>query len=186
MLSPFAPQNVPVEPGKHLPALQELPKDETRHRPRISLYRWLGQHHEDERRVTFKTDEKLEKEQTKEKDGLENMVQKLLQPKVSPNETKEYERLVLVMQNTNHRYIAHPQALTMTVPEQAVPEYTAYIDDAYKNNYTVDESDLKLYETSTSMAAKGMKMRATLVDKDDLSRRRAQTFQAWVKGQRKA
>ena len=83
-----------MDPSKRLPALQEQKKDETRHRPRISLYRWLGQHHEeDERRVTFKTDEKQEKESTKEvKDGIETLVQSLLEPKISLDETKEYER----------------------------------------------------------------------------------------------
>lgn len=84
-----------MDPSKHLPALQEQKKDETRHRPRISLYRWLGQHHGEERRVTFKTDEKQEKEKepTKEvKDGMETLVENLLEPKISLDETKEYER----------------------------------------------------------------------------------------------
>ena len=88
-----------MDPSKRLPALQEQKKDETRHRPRISLYRWLGQHNEEEeeeeeeRRVTFKADEKQEKEPTKEvKDGMETLVQSLLEPKISLDETKEYER----------------------------------------------------------------------------------------------
>lgn len=95
VLSPFKPQNVPVDPGKHLPALQEeQKKDDTRHRPRMSLYRWLGSHHEEEeRRVTFKPDEKGDKDQNKEtKDGIEHIVQGLLDPKISRDETKEYER----------------------------------------------------------------------------------------------
>jgi hypothetical protein len=82
-----------VDPSKRLPALQDQKKDETRHRPRISLYRWFQHHEEDERRVTFKTDEKQEKEPTKEvKDGIETLVQSLLEPKISLDETKEYER----------------------------------------------------------------------------------------------
>ena len=57
------------------------------------LYRWLGQHHGEERRVTFKTEEKQEKEPTKEvKDGMETLVENLLEPKISLDETKEYER----------------------------------------------------------------------------------------------
>ena len=73
----------------------------------------------------------------------------------------------------------------MTVHEKAHPEYSAYVDDAYGNNYTVEENDLKMYERSTSLAERGMTMRATLVDKDELSRRKAQGFQSWVKGQQR-
>jgi hypothetical protein len=73
----------------------------------------------------------------------------------------------------------------MTIHEKAHPEYLAYVNDTYMNNHPVEENDAKLYETSTSIAEKGMAMRATLVDKDELSRRKAQGFQTWVKGQRK-
>jgi hypothetical protein len=73
----------------------------------------------------------------------------------------------------------------MTVLEKAPPEYTAYIDNAYTNEHSIEESDLKLYEINTSLVERGMTMRATLVDKDELSRRKAQGYQMWVKGQRK-
>jgi hypothetical protein len=86
---------------------------------------------------------------------------------------------------TDQRYIAHPRALTMTVHEKAHPEYTAYVNDTYGNNHTVEENDVKMYETITSLAEKGMTMRATLVDKDESSRRKAQGFQSWVKGQQR-
>jgi len=96
VISPFAPQNVSVDPSEKLPALQEQKKDETRHKPRISLYRWLGQHQEEEeRRVTFKTDEKQEKEpvkETKDTGGMEAVIQNYIEPKVSSDETREYER----------------------------------------------------------------------------------------------
>jgi hypothetical protein len=84
---------VHVEAIKQIPPLQEK-KAETRHKPRISLYRWLGQHHdEEEKKVTFSTDEKQEKEVTKEvKEGIETIVQNSVDPKVSLDETKEYER----------------------------------------------------------------------------------------------
>jgi hypothetical protein len=81
--------------------------------------------------------------------------------------------------------MAHPQALTMTVSEKGHPEYTAYVEGAYANNYGVEENDLRLYETSTSIVEKGMMMRATLLEKDEVTRRKAQTFQTWIKGQRK-
>lgn len=43
--------------------------------------------------MTFKTEEKQEKEPTKEvKDGMETLVENLLEPKISLDETKEYER----------------------------------------------------------------------------------------------
>lgn len=93
MLSPFRPQNVPVDPSKHLPALHEQKKGESRHRSRISLYRWLGQQNGEERRVTFKTEEDEDKDQSKDaKDGMETIIQGLLEPRVSPAETNEYER----------------------------------------------------------------------------------------------
>jgi hypothetical protein len=85
-----------VDPGK----LSSLPekKDESRHRPRISFYRWLGQHHdEEEKRVTFKPDEKAEKpvEPPKEiKEGMATIIDGLLEPTISLKETKEYERCV--------------------------------------------------------------------------------------------
>jgi hypothetical protein len=72
----------------------------------------------------------------------------------------------------------------MTVSEKVHPEYTAYVDDIWKN-HSIDESDQKLYETSTSLAEKGMAMKATLVEKGELSRRKAQGFQTWVKGQQR-
>jgi hypothetical protein len=101
VLSPFRPQQVPVDPAKHLPALQEpAKKDETRHRPRISLYRWLGSHVQDEedqqRKVTFKPDGDNAPEKDappkENKDAIENVIQSLLEPKISSDETKEYER----------------------------------------------------------------------------------------------
>ena len=73
----------------------------------------------------------------------------------------------------------------MTVSEKVHPEYTAYVNDIWKNNHSIDENDQKLYETSTSLAEKGMAMKATLVEKDELSRRKAQGFQTWVKGQQR-
>jgi hypothetical protein len=101
VLSPFRPQQVPADPAKHLPALQEPAKqDETRHRPRISLYRWLGSHVQDEedqqRKVTFKPDGDNAPEKDappkENKDAIENVIQSLLEPKISSDETKEYER----------------------------------------------------------------------------------------------
>ena len=74
-------------------AIPEEKKEESRHRPRISFYGWLRQQGDEERRVTFKTEEKVEGEVTKEgKEGIENVVQNYLQPKISSKETKEYER----------------------------------------------------------------------------------------------
>lgn len=73
----------------------------------------------------------------------------------------------------------------MTVHEKVHPEYTAYVNDVYRDNQTVGEHDVKMYETTTSLAEKGMMMRATLVDKDESSRRKAQGFQSWVKGQQR-
>ena len=84
-----------MDPSEKLPALQEPKKDETRHKPRISLYRWLGQHHEEEeRRVKFQTDEKYDKEPAKEtkESGNETYIQNYAEPKGSSNETREYER----------------------------------------------------------------------------------------------
>jgi len=103
ILSPFRSQHVPVDPAKHLAALQETKKDETRHRPRISLYRWLGSHVQDadeqQRHVAFKTDSTGGADNDKEtstnkenKDAIENVIQSLLDPKISSDETKEYER----------------------------------------------------------------------------------------------
>jgi len=96
LISPFRPQNVPVDPAKHLPALhEETKKDENRHRPRISLYRWLGQRHDHgERRVTFKMDENQAVEPTEPKEAIETIVESLLEPKVSVDEAKEYERYI--------------------------------------------------------------------------------------------
>ena len=84
------------------------------------------------------------------------------------------------------RYIAHPQALTTTLLEKSHPEYTAYVQDAYHNNYTVNDSDHGLYDNAVSLPVKGMQMRATLLEKDEISRRKAQGFQTYVKGQRKS
>jgi len=81
--------------------------------------------------------------------------------------------------------MAHPQALTTTLLEKSHPEYTAYVQDAYTNHYTVDEGDQTLYDNTVSLPIKGMQMRATLLEKDELSRRKAQGFQTYVKGQRK-
>lgn len=74
----------------------------------------------------------------------------------------------------------------MTAPEKVHPEYTDYVDDACKSNYVVDESDLKLYKTSASLAEKTMTMRSTFTEKDEFSRRKAQGYQTWIKGQRKS
>ena len=73
----------------------------------------------------------------------------------------------------------------MTVHEKHHPEYTKYVQDTYTNNHAVEENDYKMYEQSMSLPVKGMEMRATLVEKDEQSRRKAQGFQTWVKGQRK-
>lgn len=73
----------------------------------------------------------------------------------------------------------------MTVHEKAHPEYLAYINDAAESNYCVDDNDIKLYENVITIAEKALAMRATLVDKDDLSRRKAQGYQTWVKGQQR-
>ena len=69
--------------------------------------------------------------------------------------------------------------------EKSHPQYAAYVDNAHKSNHKVDENDLKLFEANTSLAEKGMAMRASLVDKDEVTRRKAQGFQAWLKGHRK-
>jgi hypothetical protein len=116
---------------------------------------------------------------------METLIQGLLEPKISLDETKEYERYHVEWSVVNSRYIAHPRTLTMTVHEKAHPEYSAYVNDIWINNHPVDENDQKLYETSTSLAEKGMAMRSTFVDKDGLSRRKAQEFQTWVKGQQR-
>jgi len=67
------------------------------------LYRWLGQqYNEDERRVTFKEEEKQDKEpplQKEAKEAIETIVEGLLEPKISDDETKEYERYFLVKGN---------------------------------------------------------------------------------------
>jgi hypothetical protein len=73
----------------------------------------------------------------------------------------------------------------MTIHEKSHPEYTAYVEDAYSDKLSVDKNDVNLYESSTTLPEKGMAMRATLVEKDEVSRRKAQGFQTWVKGQRK-
>ena len=95
VISPFRQQNYNVQPIEQVPPIKaEEKKSETRQKPRIYLYRWLGQHDaEDERKVTFKTEEKAEKEPAKEvKDPTEVLVQSLLDPQVPPDETIEYER----------------------------------------------------------------------------------------------
>ena len=67
------------------------------------MYRWLGQqYNEDERRVTFKEEEKQDKEpplQKEAKEAIETIVEGLLEPKISDDETKEYERYFLVKGN---------------------------------------------------------------------------------------
>ena len=73
----------------------------------------------------------------------------------------------------------------MTVHEKAHPEYLAYVNDAAKSAYRVDENDIKLYDAVTTIGAKAVAMRATLVDKDEVSRRKAQVYQTWVKGQQR-
>ena len=90
VISPFRPQNFNFAPIEQVPPIQEeTKKSDPKHR--LYLYRWLGHHPEEERKVTIKIEEKVEKETPKEaKDPLETMVQNLLEPKVS--ETKEYER----------------------------------------------------------------------------------------------
>lgn len=100
MISPFRPQQVHVDSGKHHVALPEK-KDESRHRPRISFYRWLGQHHDDEdKRVNFKLEDKQEKEIPKEvKEGMGTIVSGLLEPTISSTETKEYERYVSLIRH---------------------------------------------------------------------------------------
>jgi hypothetical protein len=75
-------------------------KDEKGKGPGISLYRWLGQRQGDEqRKVTFKTDEKPDKDagQAKEnkEEGLEAAISNYLNPQVSETEMSEYERYSL-------------------------------------------------------------------------------------------
>lgn len=95
VISPFRQQNYNFQPIEQVPPIkEEEKKSEARQKPRIYLYRWLGQHNaEDERKVTFKAEEKAEKEPAKEvKDATEVLVQSLLDPQVPPDETREYER----------------------------------------------------------------------------------------------
>ena len=75
--------------------------------------------------------------------------------------------------------------MTTTLLEKSHPEYTAYVEDAYNNNYAVNDGDHSMYDTAVSLPIKGMQMSATLLEKDELSRRKAQGFQTYVKGQRK-
>jgi hypothetical protein len=75
--------------------------------------------------------------------------------------------------------------LTTTLLEKSHPEYTAYVEDAYNNSYAVNDGDHSMYDTAVSLPIKGMQMSATLLEKDELSRRKAQGFQTYVKGQRK-
>jgi hypothetical protein len=139
-------------------------------------------------------DEKQAVEPTREtKEAIETIVENLLDPRVSVDETKEYERshspssvvLLRLLQSADYRYIAHPRSLTMTVHEKAHPEYLAYINNAANSKYHVDENDLKLYDAVTMVPEKTLAMRATLVDKDEVSRRKAQGYQTWVKGQQR-
>jgi len=73
----------------------------------------------------------------------------------------------------------------MTVHEKTYPEYLTYVNDAAKNNYGVDDNDLKLYDNVTTLAERALPMRATLLDKDEISRRKVQGYQMWVKGQQR-
>ena len=80
-----------------IPATSDAKKDESKNRPRISLYRWLGQRQDEEqRRVTFKTDERSDKDgvQTREskEEGIEVVISNTLNPHVSNDEMREYER----------------------------------------------------------------------------------------------
>ena len=83
-------------------------------------------------------------------------------------------------------YIAHAAAYPKTTYEEPDSFFTTYVENAYNNTYTISEKDLKAYETHVSSSEKSMLMRATLFEKDDdLSRRKAQGFQTWLKGLRK-
>jgi hypothetical protein len=74
----------------------------------------------------------------------------------------------------------------MKMYENFDPFFKTYVEDAQNNSHKVSESDLKIYDTHTTSGEKVMMMRSTLFDKDDdITRRKAQGFQTWVKGLRK-
>lgn len=97
VISPFRQQNLNVEPIEQVsPDPGEEEKPEAPQKSRISFYRWLGQSPGDvEQKVTVEA-EVMEKEPVKEikdnfKDSSDTLAQKLLDPKVSPKQTNEYE-----------------------------------------------------------------------------------------------
>jgi len=86
-----------MDPNDSLPATQETKKDETRNRPRISLYTWLGQRQENQqRKVTFQTEERPDKESAQVKESKEEEIEvslsNYMNPQVSATEMNEYER----------------------------------------------------------------------------------------------
>jgi len=68
--------------------------------------------------------------------------------------------------------------------EKSHPKYTSYLKDTYTSNHVVNDADVDLYKNIVSLPIEGMNMRATLLEKDDVSRRKAQGFKTYVKGQR--
>ena len=71
-------------------------KSEAPQKSRISFYRWLGQSPGEEDQKVAVEAEVMEKEPVKEtkdnfKDSSDTLAQKLLDPKVSPKQTSEYE-----------------------------------------------------------------------------------------------
>jgi hypothetical protein len=74
----------------------------------------------------------------------------------------------------------------MTLYEKPDSSFVTYVEDAQNNSHKVSESDQKTYEAYVSSGEKAMMMRSTLFEKDDeVSRRKAQGYQTWVKGLRK-
>jgi hypothetical protein len=67
--------------------------------------------------------------------------------------------------------------------EKSHPKYTSYVEDTYMNTQAVSDADVQIYDNTVSLAVKGMDMRATLLEKDELSRRKAQGFKTYVKRQ---
>lgn len=96
-ISPFRPQKLHVERIEQLPPdTSEEGKPEAPQKSRISFYKWLGQSPEVEDPKVILDVEIVEKEPVKEvrdnfKESSDTLAEKLLDPKVSPQQTKEYE-----------------------------------------------------------------------------------------------
>jgi len=67
--------------------------------------------------------------------------------------------------------------------EKNHPKFTSYVEDTYSNKHVVSDADLDMYDNAVSLPMREMDMRATLLEKDDLSRRKAQGFKTYVKHQ---